>query len=206
MIAQIDTRARVDHFVTLLLERAAPLRFARAESIAEREAIFRLRYEVVITSGWARPEEFADDMEQDAYDDDAIQIAGWDGDMLACTTRLVLPVSGRLQPTEAAFGLVLEPRGQIMDCGRVIVSPRYRTHRHLILWALLGQVWREMRAEGFDQVCGIFSAPIISLYERMGFRVRVLAPGKKLWGEERFPCMLEVLDSIDEMERIAAMV
>lgn len=200
----MDVYARVDRFVTFLIDRAAPLRFARATSNAERTAIFRMRYEVVIASKWALPQDLPDGVERDEYDNDAIQIAGWDGDALACAARLVLPNPARPQPVEAEFGIVLEPRGQVIDCGRVIVSPRYRSQGHRILWGLLGQVWREMRAEGFDRVCGIFSEPIIALYEQMGFGVRVLAAGKVFWNQERFPVMLDVMNSIDEMERKAA--
>jgi N-acyl-L-homoserine lactone synthetase len=199
-----DVHARVDRFVVALLARAAPLHFTRAETVADRDAIFRLRYDVVVESGWASAQEFPDGMEHDAYDEDAIQIAGWDGEVLACTTRLVIPRVGRPQPVEAAFGLTLEPQGRVVDCGRVIVAPRYRKQGHLILWALLGRVWQEMRAEGFDRVAGIFSGRIIALYEQMGFRVRVLGPGKMHWHQERFPILLDVLGSIEDLERCAA--
>src|SRR6266852_6246301 len=37
----MDVHTRVDRFVTTIIERAAPVRFTRATSMAERETIFR---------------------------------------------------------------------------------------------------------------------------------------------------------------------
>src|SRR5438132_2727031 len=79
-----------------LLARAAPICFAIAQTPAEREALYRLRYQTAIGRGWVKPEDFPDGLERDPYDERAVHLAGWDGTVLAASVRL---------PTEEAFGL-----------------------------------------------------------------------------------------------------
>src|SRR3990170_2028423 len=52
--------ARTDALAAQLIARAAPLMFSVAQSPAEREAVYRLRYSIVVEKGWARPEDFPD--------------------------------------------------------------------------------------------------------------------------------------------------
>src|SRR5262249_40989092 len=94
---------QVDAFARHTLSRLAPLAFGVARSPAELEAVYRLRYEVVMDQGWAKPEGFPDGLERDAFDERALQIVVWDGSELVGTTRLVAPKAGCRLPTEEAF-------------------------------------------------------------------------------------------------------
>jgi N-acyl-L-homoserine lactone synthetase len=170
-----------------VLARCAPLRFGVARLAEELDAVFRLRYDVVVERGWARPEQFPDGRERDGYDDRAVQIAVWDGDVLAATTRMVLPMSGEALPTEAAFGLEIEPRGLVLDWGRTCVAPAYRQESHRVLGALLCCAWLEMRQRGYTTACGVFTPAITRLYRHMGMRIEVLAPSRMYWNERRHP-------------------
>src|SRR3989304_5818130 len=105
--------ARTDALAAQLIARAAPLMFSVAQSRAEREAVYRLRYSIVVEKGWARPADFPDGVERDAYDDTAVQVVAWDDDTLAAATRLVPTAPGHPLPTEEAFGLKIEPRTQM---------------------------------------------------------------------------------------------
>src|SRR5438034_4927126 len=102
----------------LLIAHGEPIRFEVAKSPDELEAVYRLRYREVIERGWAEPNDFPDGLEQDIYDERAIQIAGWHGEALAATIRVVMPNPNHLLPTESAFDLRMEPRGKIVDVGR----------------------------------------------------------------------------------------
>jgi N-acyl-L-homoserine lactone synthetase len=185
--------AIMDALVELLIARAAPVHFRVAESPAELEAVHRLRYRTVVNKGWVKPEEYPDGQERDAHDAHALQIAGWEGDVLAATVRLVLPVPGQRLPTEEAFDLAIEPRGQVVDVGRGIVERAYRDPEHRVLAALLARCWPEMRARGFLHGAAVVSKKLIIVYQQMGVQVQVLAPAHRYWGEERHPIAFDVL-------------
>lgn len=191
--------ALVDRVVIQLVERAAPVRFGLAKTAAERETIYRLRYQVVMAQGWASPDAFPAGMERDEFDDEALHLAGWDRETLIATARLVLPRADRPLPIERAFGIGAEPRGCVVDCTRLLIVPRLRDPSHRVLWGLLGKIWMELRANGFDQVTGTFSAKILGLYQELGIQMRILGAPRIYWGEERYPCMVDVLASLPEL-------
>src|SRR5262245_22108443 len=107
-----------------LVDKAAPIRFSVAQSLAEREAAYRLRYQALLDRG-AKPADFPDGLEHDEHDERALQILGWDGNNPIATGRIVLPAPNILLPTEQAFGLTIEPRGQVVDIGRYTVLHEY---------------------------------------------------------------------------------
>jgi N-acyl-L-homoserine lactone synthetase len=187
--------AKIDDVARRSLAWAAPIRFALAETSAEREAVYRLRYQAVIEHSWHRPQDFPDGLERDKYDEHAVHIAGWDGAVLAATSRLVFPSDGNLLPTEEAFELRVEPRGQVVDAGRFVVARTHSDMEHRVLAGLLGWSWLAVRARGFAIVCSAFaSLPMIRLYQRMGSKMTILAAPRHYWGEVRYPIRWEVLD------------
>lgn len=182
-----------------LVAAAAPLRLEVARSDGEREAVFRLRYQVVVSRGWARPEDLPDGMERDSFDERAIHILGWDSGKLIATARIVLPMPDALLPTEQAFELAVEPVGQVADMGRQIVSPEYTSPQHRVFAALLARTWLEIRAAGFSLVCGDFAAGMLRLYRIMGFQVAQLGPAREFWGERRFPILVDIAESAAQL-------
>ena len=188
--------ALADGLASRIVGGAAPIQFRVAQSNSERQAVYRLRYQVVIERGWAQPEDLPDGLERDDYDAGAIHIVGWDGDVLAATSRLVLPGSQSLLPTEQAFDIKVEPRGRVADMGRQIVSRDYSSVRHLAFAALLAKTWLEMRPPGFTLWCGFFSPTMPRLYRMVGFDVKQIGPSRKFWGEERFPILVDVAGSV----------
>jgi N-acyl-L-homoserine lactone synthetase len=184
-LAGIDTAART------IVERAAPIRFAVAASTAEREAIWRLRADTVIHRGWAPPESFPDGMERDHYDDRAVHIAGWDGDVLAATARIVLPSPDRRSPIETHFGVTVEPRGQVANLDRMIVAPAYSDAHHRILMGLAFACWLELRRCGYHMFAGAITPGIVRLYRRAGWRATPLGQPQMYWAEERTPCQFD---------------
>jgi predicted GNAT family N-acyltransferase len=198
------TVATIDAVAAQGLVLAAPIRFDVAQSLKERVATFRLRYEVSIERGYARPEELPSGLERDTYDDHAVHIAGWDSDKLATTARLVFPQPGCRLPTEAAFDIQIEPRGQVADMGRVIVARDAERSgaQHRILAGLMAYCWTQVRAHGFVYVCAAFATSAsIRLYRHMGFQITPLAPPRHYWGEERYPVRFDILDSAPSLTR-----
>jgi N-acyl-L-homoserine lactone synthetase len=185
-----------DQLAHSLVAAADPIRFDLARTDAEREAVYRLRYQVVVERGWALAEEFPAGLEFDHYDQYAAHITGWAGTDLAATARLVLPAEGRVLPTEEAFELQVTPRGQVADMGRQIVAREYSSMRHKVFAALLARTWLEMRAHGYALVCGDFSPTMMRLYRMLGFNVTQLGPARKFWGEERAPILVDIAGSV----------
>ncbi len=161
---------QADELARGMVAAAALLRFCVAQSQEDRQAVYRLRYEVIIERGWAQPEDLPDGLERDEYDDLAIHIAGWDGTQIAATSRIVLPAPDVAFPTERTFEVKIEPHEQVVDMGRQIVARAYSNVQHLVFAALLGQTWLEMRARGFTRVCGDFTPAVTRLYRLMGFQ------------------------------------
>ena len=191
-----DVLTIADNLARGIVNLASPIIFNVAQNDLERESVYRLRYQVVVDRGWVQPGKLPDGMERDHYDKNAIHIAGWDGNILAATSRLVLPKSGVILPTEEGFNLQIEPRGRVADMGRQIVARDYSSVRHKVFAALLAKTWLEMRARGYSLVCGDFSPTVMRLYRMMGFNVTQLGPPQKFWGEERAPILVDIAASI----------
>jgi predicted GNAT family N-acyltransferase len=173
---------------------ARPVQFRAAASPGELEAILRLRYRTVIDHGWARPEQFPDGLERDAFDDRALHIGGWADDALAACARLVFPEQGLRLPTEDAFDLVI-PHGAV-DVGRGVVASACRDSSHRVLTGLLARCWRELRSRGFSQMCGDAAPWLLDVYRDMGFEVEPLGPARRHWGEERIPFRVDGVASV----------
>jgi hypothetical protein len=199
--ATLAALARADAFAVEVLTRAAPLRFGVAQAPAELEAVYRLRYRVVVQRGWANPEQFPDGLERDDYDDEAIQIVAWDGAALAGTTRLVLPSPGRPLPAEKAFGLEIKSGGKVLDIGRTCRAPDCNDTGHRVLWGILSQAWLEARARGFGEICGIFTPAVTRLYRSLGFKVEIRGAARQYWGQRRYPVLVRPAESIDSLRR-----
>ncbi len=187
---EVSAAAAMDSLALRLIARAAALRFGVAESAAELEMVYRLRCRVAIERGWARPENFPHGLERDSYDDHAVQIGAWNGAILIATCRLVPPTPGQPLPTEAAFGLTIQPPGRVLDVGRVCVAPEYRAADYRVLSGLLCQAWLEMRARGFTDACAILTPAAARMYRIGGLQVVSLGAPRLCWGEHRFPALV----------------
>lgn len=164
---------------------ASPYRFTIATDPADRSRAYRIRAAVSTDAGWAAPADFPQGMERDEFDDVARQVLGWDGDTPICTGRLVFP-PGPL-PTETACGLVVPPRGRVVDVGRMAVLRSHQTFGHGTFLALLCRLYREAREAGFEYACGMMAAPARGLVGRLGLRLDQLAPERDHHGELRAP-------------------
>jgi len=167
-------------------------RFTLADSDASRDAAFRLRHDAVIDHGWSHTSDCRlEGRELDQYDARAIHLLGWDGEEAIATGRLVLP-PGPL-PTEDACGLIVEPRGHVVDVGRMTVAPGYQGAGHPVFLALLASLYLEVRARGFDVACGMMSQRARSLVRLMGLRIEMLGDDRLYWGEPRAPVRFSVM-------------
>jgi len=194
-------KAVADAIATRFIALAEPIHFRVAQSPGDREAGYRLRYEVAIAQGWARPEKFNHGLELDDYDTEAVHILGWDGNKVVATARLFFPTFGRQLPTEAEFDLKIEPQYQVVDGGRAIIDRAYSDARHRIFAGLLGFTWFEMQAQGFCYLCGAAVPAMIRLCRGLGYQISVLGPVRQYWGEQRYPIRFDVPESIPLLQK-----
>ena len=184
--------AALDRLSEQLLAGAAPLRVAVAVGPDELDAVFRLRYQHVVARGWARPRDLPGGLERDAYDEGASQIAAWDGDALVGTVRLVLPRAGRRLPVEDAYGVDVEPRGRVVDVGRLLIAERHRGEPSHRAWgALFARCWIETRSAGFTVLGGTATAAMVERFRALGLAFEILGPARLYWGEPRHPVRLD---------------
>jgi hypothetical protein len=174
--------AALDRLVARLVETTL-LRFAVATTDGERDAAYRLRHDAVVAGGWAEPT--PDGREHDLFDSAAVHVLGWNGPTAVCAGRLV-PPPGPL-PTEQACGITVQPTGQVVDVGRMVVAPSHRGRDHRVFVLLLGHLYLEVRRLGFSVGCGMMTAPVRALARQLGFAVEVLGPERVYWHEARAP-------------------
>jgi N-acyl-L-homoserine lactone synthetase len=191
-----EALAVVDNLSRGFIDSLDTIRLDIAGDDTQRQAVYRLRYQVILERGWAQAADMSDGMEHDHYDRNAVHIVGWDGDKVATACRLVLPEPDLPLPTEAAFHIQIEPRGKVADMGRQIVAREYSSIKHKVFAALLARTWLEMRVRGYSLVCGDFSPAMTRLYRMMGFDVQQLGSPQPFWGEERAPIMVDVARSM----------
>jgi hypothetical protein len=182
----------LDALVTRMLSRS-PFDYRVAADDSERGVAYRLRGSAVIDRGWCTADDLPGGMEHDDYDDRAIQIIGWDGEVAMSTGRVVLPPG---LPTEEACGLVVEPRGRVVDVGRMCVARSHQSLEHAALIGLMCRLYLVMRENGFAVACGMMSAPARALVRFFGVRVEILGPERTYWNEPRAPVRFSLLAGI----------
>jgi len=181
----------LDALITRMLSRS-PFDYRVAAGDSEREVAYRLRGSAVIGRGWCAPGDLLDGMERDRYDDHAIHVIGWDGDVAMSTGRVVLPPG---LPTEDACGLVVEPRGEVVDVGRMCVAPTHQSLEHAALIGLMCRLYLAMREHGFGVACGMMSAPARSLMGLFGLELEILGPERTYWNESRAPVRFSLMSA-----------
>ena len=192
---QSDPESVLDLTCEHILESAAPLRVEPARSAAERDAAHHLRYQCVVDEGWADASEFPDAAERDAYDDHAVQLCAWEGSELAGVVRLVVPCPGLTLPIEKEFGVKLDPPGEVVDGGRLVLAPKHRAElSQRVLAALFSRCWLIAREQGLRRFASAASDRVIRLYRHSGMRIEVLGEPRTYWGEERRPFLLTGAD------------
>jgi hypothetical protein len=167
-------------------------RFTLANDDVSRDSAYRLRHGAAVDQGWYRESDGRlDGRERDEYDARAIHLLGWDGEEAIATGRLVVP-PGPL-PTEEACGLVVEPRGRVVDVGRMTVARSHQVPGHPVFLALLARLYLEVRARGFDVACGMMSPRARSLVRLLGLQIEMLGDDRLYWGESRAPVRFSVM-------------
>jgi len=182
--------SQLDALAAEIMAGIKPLCFRVAQSSREKEMVYRLRFEVVVEKGWSRPEVFAEGLEQDKHDDEAVHIVGWKNGALIATSRLILPTDERLLPAEEAFDLAIEACDRRVHVDRICIAAEYRRSQP-IFWGLLSQTWVEMRARGFSEAVGILSPAMVRIYRSLGINVVLLSDARFHWGEKRYAALLQ---------------
>ena len=182
--------APLDALVTRILSRS-PFEY-RVATDREREVAYRLRARAVLDRGWREASDLADGIERDEYDDRAIHVVGWDRDVAMSTGRVVLPPG---LPTEDACGLVVEPRGEVVDVGRMCVAPSHQSLEHAALIGLMCRLYLVMRENEFRVACGMMSAPARALMGLFGLRLEMLGPERTYWNDSRAPVRFSLMSA-----------
>jgi N-acyl-L-homoserine lactone synthetase len=171
---------------------AGGVRVAIAQAQNSLDAIHRLRHQQVVQNGWTQPDDLPAGIERDEHDAAALQVGAWIGETLAGAMRLVLPAPARRLPVEEAFDLEVEPRGAVVEAGRLVIAPEHRGDpSHRIWGALFARAWLTMRSRGFSLLCGAASPAMVERLRALGLPFEVIGPVRRYWGEGRVPVRLD---------------
>jgi len=168
----------------------APLRIGVTRDAADLDAMFRLRAAEIVERGWASPASMPGGCDCDEYDDDAFQIAVFDAGEVVGACRLLLPSRQRLLPIERDFELRLEPRGGVVQWGRLVLARAHRGDpQHRLAMACFAALWLQTTRHGFDTCAGAIAKPMLELYRAIGMDFQVLAAPRVVDGELRYPAL-----------------
>jgi hypothetical protein len=181
----------LDGLVTRMLSNS-PFDYREAGDDSEREVAYRLRGSAVVDRGWCTADDLPGGLECDEYDGRAIQVIGWDGDVAMSTGRVVLPPG---LPTEDACGIVVEPRGAVVDVGRMCVAHSHQGLEHAALIGLMCRLYLAMREHGFGVACGMMSAPARAMMGLFGLQLEILGPERTYWNEARAPVRFSLMSA-----------
>jgi hypothetical protein len=176
----------LDAMVTRMLS-ISPFDYRVAVGDSEREVAYRLRGSAVLERGWCTAADLPGGMERDEYDDRAVQVLGWDGDVAMSTGRVVLPPG---LPTEEACGV---------DVGRMCVARSHQSLEHAAFIGLMCRLYLVMREHGFGVACGMMSARARVLVGHLGLRLEVLGPERTYWNEPRAPVRFSLMSGMSSL-------
>lgn len=189
--------ARIDAAAEHMVRRLKAIDFCLAQTPAEREAAYRLRYRVVMERGWQPPVALENGIECDAIDERAHHMIGWrDGHAIA-HCRIICPEPGQPLPMEQIFGIPLPPTGDVVQFDRICIDREYSDRRSELLLGLLCASWQLIHRLGYRYVAGFDSAPMLRIYGRIGLEHTPLGSPRFYWGEERYPSLFKPLE-VDE--------
>jgi hypothetical protein len=181
----------LDALITRMLARS-PFDYRVADGDSEREIAYRLRGGAVLDRGWCTASDLPGGMERDEYDDRAVHVIGWDGDVAMSTGRVVLPPG---LPTEEACGIVVEPRGGVVDVGRMCVAPSHQSLEHAAFIGLMCRLYLVMRERGYRFACGMMSPPARAMMGLFGLQLEILGPERTYWNEPRAPVRFSLMSA-----------
>ena len=149
------------------------LRVGKATTREEKEAVYRLRYRVVVGEMKKRPD-YADNdtkMLTDPLDEVATVLYLAEGDEIIAAVRNIwapnAPEARQVQFYE--LNKIPEvPREAMSFTSRLIIAPRYRGT--MALGVLLAAIYQEARTKGIWLDFINCAPPLVSLYEVMGYR------------------------------------
>jgi hypothetical protein len=181
----------LDALITRMLARS-PFDYRVADGDCEREIAYRLRGGAVLDRGWCTASDLPGGMERDEYDDRAVHVIGWDGDVAMSTGRVVPPPG---LPTEEACGIVVEPRGGVVDVGRMCVAPSHQSLEHAAFIGLMCRLYLVMRERGYRFACGMMSPPARAMMGLFGLQLEILGPERTYWNEPRAPVRFSLMSA-----------
>ena len=92
----------------------------------------------------------------------------------------------------------MEPAGQVVDVGRMLVRPAWQDPSHGALRDLMARLYVEDAGLGYTVACGMMSSPASSLARLLGVRLEPLGPPQTYWHELRYPVRFEVEERADD--------
>ena len=177
-----------------------------ASTQAEKEEIFRLRYQVYIEEmDGARRHQEANSLSRqfrDDWDDHAYHLYVRQGDMMVGCVRINMPADGALE-CEDYFGLEqFAPAfpDHVSIISRLALHPEVRGNA--VLTRLLRNIYDMLREKGVRFAFLDCHPKLIPLYSRLGFRI--YRPGFKHPKYTFVIPMVLVMDDVEHMQRVSS--
>lgn len=168
----------------------------------ELRAAHDLRRRHVDGAGWEPGPRSTPAKEADDHDAAAVHLGAWDGPALVGTARIILPTPGRLLPAEEAFGLRIQPIGDVVECGRWVVDSAYRDRDHLVSMGLSGLACREVVTRGYSVWAGATTPDIVAMWRGAGCEMEVVSAPRVVLGRRCVAVRCDLRASLQGLRRV----
>jgi hypothetical protein len=98
-------------------------------------------------------------------------------------------------PTEEACRIVVEPRGGVVDVGRMCVAPSHQSLEHAAFIGLMCRLYLVMRERRYRFACGMMSPPARAMMGLFGLQLEILGPERTYWNESRAPVRFSLMSA-----------
>src|SRR5262249_86258 len=98
-------------------------------------------------------------------------------------------------PTEEACGITVEPRGGVVDVGRMCVAAGHQSLEHAAFIGLMCRLYLVMREHGYRFACGMMSVPAPAMMGLFGLQLETLGPERTYWNESRGPVRFSLMSA-----------
>ena len=155
------------------------------------EALLRLFEQVAVEQGWQSGNQLRAYSEQSIYF--AVTI---NGDLVGGVQLVVGSTNGLLPCLTVWPELGLSGRTNVTDLALIAFLSEYRG-KCALFWRVLVEVWRYCHQQGINELWMEITPRILKLYRKLGWPLEVMGPLRHHWGEECYPCMVDVQELED---------
>ena len=173
-------------------------RVASLDAAGEAEPLIALFESIAHEQGWKS------DAQLLAYPSSSIYLGLYVDDELAGGLQLVRGGTQEGLPCLTVWPeLPLHRRSDVADIALLALDLKYRGHTKVLFALLWNHILRVCQENGIAELWAEVAPFNLPLYRRLGWPLEVMSELRPHWGEECYPCRIEVEEAANKMQKKA---